>query len=130
MKTIWLAVLVAALGGLAACAHKGPPPGTLQLKTRITDDGLKLFELVFPMPNRPLEMPSGGGERRKPRPDLSGKQMLALLDEVVTQSQFCRQGYVLLGRYAGETTARLRGECNDRATTADRDRFPDTINRW
>jgi hypothetical protein len=56
--------------------------------------------------------------------------MQNMLDEIMEQSQYCRDGYVLLGRYAGETTRRLRGECKDRATDEDRRLFPDTVERW
>lgn len=113
----------------AGCANKKAELRALELQTRITDGGLKLFEVTFPMPARPLTLPTG--ERpRKPRPETSARQMQNLLDEIMAQSQYCRDGYVLLGRYAGETTRRLRGECKDRATDEDRQRFPDTVERW
>ena len=125
---LWLILVV--LLGATGCTHRDLiPPANQLLKTRITADGLKLFELDFPM--RPA--PEGVQDervRRKPRPEASAKHLQSVLEEVMLQMQYCRQGYVLLGRYAGETTRRLRGECNDRATEEDRRRFPDTIARW
>lgn len=116
----------------AGCAHKKSQLSALELQTRITEGGLKLFELTFPMPSRPMTLPTGSERPRERRPENehTTRQMQKMLDEVMEQSQYCRDGYVLLGRYAGETTRRLRGECKDRATEADRRMFPDTVERW
>lgn len=117
----------------AGCATKRHAP-PMQLQTRITEGGLKLFEFAsHAVPQQPMGGPPGGGARgtgggRSKTSD--SKRLLAMLDEAMEQSQYCRQGYVLLGRYAGETVQRLRGECRDRATDEDRQRFPDTIERW
>lgn len=115
----------------SACTHK-PPPGSVLLNTRITADGLKLFELVLPRakPVADSDTHMRPGERRPPEPGFSERRVLSLLTSVIEESGYCRAGYVLLGRYAGETTGRVRGECKDRATDADRARYPDTITRW
>lgn len=113
----------------SSCARK-PPPSSLQLQTRITDGGLKLFELTFPMLAHHINPPQNSGRPGKPRNELNSRRMQVLLDEVIEESGYCREGYVLLGRYAGETVQRLRGECRDRATAEDRQRFPDSIARW
>lgn len=114
----------------SACTNK-PPPGAVLLNTRITEDGLKLFELVLPRaPIADSGADSRQGERRPPEPGFSERRVLSLLTTVMEESGYCRAGYVLLGRYAGETTGRVRGECKDRATDADRARYPDTITRW
>lgn len=118
----------------AGCAHKRHAAPPMQLQTRITEGGLKLFEFAsHAVPQQPMGGPPGGGARgtggsRSKTSD--SKRLLAMLDEAMEQSQYCRQGYVLLGRYAGETVQRLRGECRDRATDEDRQSFPDTIERW
>lgn len=114
----------------SACASKGPSASGLQLQTRITEGGLKLFELVFPAPAETLRLPSGSSRQREKSPEMTSRQMEALLDDVMDESRYCREGYVLLGRYAGETTRRLRGECRERATEDDRRQFPDTVDRW
>lgn len=109
----------------SACANK-PPPGSVHLNTLITSDGLKLFELALPR--------ASGGEREpgepRPEPGFSEGRVLAILETMLLETGYCRAGYVLLGRYAGETMGRVRGECKDRATAQDRERFPDTIARW
>lgn len=122
--------LLIALCVAAGCAHKKSDIRALELQTRITDGGLKLFELTFPAPPQNMSLPTGSERPRKKRPETSAREMQSLLDEVMEQSQYCREGYVLLGRYAGETIRRLRGECKDRATDRDRQRFPDTVQRW
>ena len=122
--------LLIALCIAAGCAHKKSDIRALDLQTRITEGGLKLFELTFPIQSEPLSLPTGSERPKKKRPETSARQMQNMLDEVMEQSQYCRDGYVLLGRYAGETARRLRGECKDRATDEDRQRFPDTVQRW
>jgi hypothetical protein len=115
----------------SSCASSRNKP-TVELQTRITEGGLKLFELSTPMQAAPTTLPTGNP--RQQRPDNSDRQMqkhlLKTLDEVMEQSGYCREGYVLLGRYAGETARRVRGECRDRATAEDRQKFPDNIERW
>jgi len=113
-----------------ACANK-PPPGSV-LHTRITEDGLKLFELMLPRAANTAEHAAAPrqGQRRPPESGFSERRVLALLEAVMEESRYCRAGYVLLGRYAGETTGRVRGECKDRATEADRQKYPDSITRW
>ena len=114
----------------SACANK--PPSSVLLHTRITEDGLKLFELVLPRAANAAEadVVLRQGERRPPEPGFSEKRVLATLASVMEESRYCRAGYVLLGRYAGETTGRVRGECKDRATDEDRQQYPDSITRW
>lgn len=116
--------------GLGGCIHRSKSEAPLPMQTRITEGGLKLFEVIFPMPVDVMAMPGSNGRTPKQQKALSSKHMQKMLDEVMEQSGYCRDGYVLLGRYAGETTRRMRGECRDRATNEDRQRFPDTIERW
>lgn len=123
----WLLIVLCIAAG---CAHRQADIRALELQTRITEGGLKLFELTFPMQSQPMTLPTGSERPPKKRPETNARQMQSMLDEVMEQSQYCRDGYVLLGRYAGETTRRLRGECKDRATDEDRQRFPDTVQRW
>jgi hypothetical protein len=115
--------------GLGGCVHR-KSDAPLPMQTRITEGGLKLFEVIFPVPVDTLAMPNSSGRTPKQQKALSSKHMQKMLDEVMEQSGYCREGYVVLGRYAGETTRRMRGECRDRATDQDRQRFPDTIERW
>ena len=116
----------------AGCARSREAP-SLELQTRITDSNLKLFELDFPPQAHPASAPASQRNRqRRPKANPQQEQKIRqkILDEVIVHSGYCREGYVLLGRYAGETTRRVRGECRDRATEEDRHRFPDTVQRW
>lgn len=133
-------LIALAMSSLVSCASRKPvpPPGgpTSLLQTRITEGGLKLFEVGGatregdkPVAGGPSSPPSQGKQRPKSA-KFSAKQMEKRLDEIMELSGFCRDGYVILGRYAGETTSRIRGECRDIATEEDRLRFPDTIQRW
>lgn len=101
-----------------------------QFDTRITDDGYKLFQLMYPQPEPVLRLPSKDQARRESRPNVSEKRMLAVLEQTMEDNGYCRDGYVLLGRYAGKTSNRIRGECRDKATLADRQLYPDTIKQW
>jgi hypothetical protein len=114
---------------LAGCATNPLHSSASGLKTRITDDGLKLFELKFPEAPTKLDLRQRT-YGQEAAPSLTSEQMAKYLEAVMGESFFCRKGYKLLGRYAGETTHSLRGECNDKATATDRKTYPDTITHW
>lgn len=128
LRLLGLLGLLALVCLAAGCARSREAP-SLELQTRITDSDLKLFELSFPPVSTPA---SQRNQQRRPKtnPQQAQKNRQKMLDEVMVHSGYCREGYVLLGRYAGETTRRVRGECRDRATEEDRHRFPDTVQRW
>lgn len=113
---------------LPACASVGPLiSGPQEFKTLITSDNIKRFELsVLP---RPMHI-DPQANRQKIEPGPSERQLLASLKATLASNGFCREGFLLLGRYAGESTQRLRGECKDSASAEDKSRFPNTIERW
>lgn len=116
-----------ALSLCVGCTSARTPDPEVRLLTLIRDNGLKLFEMHFPLPPRdsPLE-----GNRRQQKPRLDERRMQAALEERMAVTGFCREGYLLLGRHSGVTVQTLRGECRDRATKEDRERFEDTIQQW
>ena len=98
-----------------------------EFKTLITADNIKRFELtIIPRPV-PIDPQSN---RRGLEPGPSERQLKGLLKDALANNEFCRQGYLPLGRYAGESHYRLRGECKDAASTEDKAKFPNTIERW
>lgn len=128
-QTLSMAV---ASGLLLACTASNPPPGYYQFGTLITDEGLKLFELRYPLPQREFRPSTQSQQIRAPRDPHEKSEKLALnfLQNKLDASAFCREGYMLLGRHAGLTAQRIRGECKERAIPADREKFPDTIEQW
>lgn len=116
---------------LAGCASNRQAPTPENFGTFITADGLKLFELRFARPSREIRV--GESQRQvSPRREQQrlARDRLNTLEATLEATKFCREGYTLLGRYAGETIERLRGECQERATEEDRARFPNDILRW
>lgn len=115
------------------CASHRNPPEHFKFATQITDSGLKLFELTYPAPERRISRrPPANQQGRPPSPSsgISEKTLVAILETRLQQAKYCRQGYLLLGRHAGETTQRIRGECKEKASDADREQFPGSILRW
>lgn len=111
---------------LAACSTSSNfNSKSLQFKTLITPEHVKRFELtLIPRPIDPMTnhkmLESGPSER----------QFKGLLESALAENNFCHNGYLPLGRYAGESSYRLRGECKDAATAEDVAKFPNTIERW
>lgn len=111
-----------------ACASVGPLiSGPQEFKTLITSDNIKRFELsVLP---RPMHI-DPQASRQKIESGPNERQLLASLKATLASNGFCRDGFLLLGRYAGESNNRLRGECKDAANAEDKAKFPNTIERW
>ena len=126
----WLHLVTAVSLCLFVACSSNPLKGHHQFDTLITSDGHKLFELVFAAPARDLLQSTRSGNRPPPSDTLSLRHQVNLLEDELEVSGFCRDGYFLLGRYAGETQKRLRGECKDIATETDRQQFSNTIERW
>jgi len=137
-----LSVLVFTLV-LSACASNKPAMQT-EFKTRITESGLKHFQLGFKKKHPPAEagnMPAnrnqqrarrdgGGPPPRRRDSKRSEKALLKTLEEQIAANQFCREGYWILDKnFMGRDTY-IRGECNETATAQDRSNFPDTIHNW
>lgn len=66
--------------------------------------------------------PGGGQQQLLDEGELEERLAAELL-----ANQFCRDGYLELQRDDSQWPLRLRGECNEGATTEDRQRFADTL---
>ena len=111
-----------ACSGLPGLASDGPAP---LFRTHINEEGSKRFTFEA----APLDMlPSGLQDGNDSRLSSNSKGLLerreALQDEQLTQSlatrKYCRSGYIVLS----QTSWKIRGECNETATQADRLSFP------
>lgn len=118
------------IGAVSLNACQSQPSQDFKFGTRITDDGYKQFQLVYPRTTHELRLPGSGQARHQDKRQLSQRQVLSALEQILQDKGYCRKGYMLLGRYAGETINRVRGECREKASSADRDAHPDTIERW
>ena len=111
-----------------------------KFRTRITESGLKHFELRLvpdrPQPNEIVVNPNGRRYSRSGRgispnqADRLIKSMKKQLQETIAANNYCREGYWILKVETFERTPYVRGECNELATGKDRMDFPDTINNW
>lgn len=127
LKASWI-VLTALVTILCGCQNS--PPQSVRFDTLITDDDVKRFQLTFEQPARVLQLPRrGDGNQQQPRAP-SEEYMRATLQRILEDNNYCRQGHLVFGRSAGQTSYRLRGECRDPASAADRQRFADTIDSW
>lgn len=122
----YLSLVLLVVGCVSTPAAKPENFGTF-----ITPEGLKLFELRFAQPKREVRVgePQREASPRREQQRLA-RERLGTLEATLAATGFCREGYTLLGRYAGETVERLRGECQERASEQDRTRFPNDILRW
>lgn len=129
---VFLLILAATSAGCARNRTQAPDPFTFA--TRITDGGLKQFEVTFPYAPRQLVLTQRGstthGRKRNDANRLTQRRMEQVVATKVSAAGYCRQGYLLLGTQAGNTVQKVRGECRDPATLEDRSLFPDTIKRW
>lgn len=51
-------------------------------------------------------------------------------DAHLEKNNFCREGYWVLNLDVRSPIVSLRGECNDKASEEEREKFPDTIAEW
>ena len=152
MKTL-LPVLFCSPFLLTACAHK-PPPRPVEedmFVTNIKDSGAKIFR--FSMATAPTDEPRGegpgqrSGGRKGPPPGASqssgssvgnaGTQrgdsyskkreaLYARLNEKLTNTQYCREGFIEIDTYEALRRFYLLGECNESATEQDKQNFANT----
>lgn len=132
-KMVRAAAVILALSAMG-CANTSQLPDEYRFNTLITPQGLKLFELTLPSPSYRLVMPSSAGatpiRRKREEVDYSEKRIKRVVEQAVEVTEYCRSGFYLLGRYAGETAARVRGECRENANEEDKKAFPDTLHAW
>lgn len=132
--------LMAVLLTLAACGgHSLRSDETETFSTRILDNGSKLFSyqldtpsdsaarptLVFDAnentdPNTPPDMAPYSADDEKARIE---SRVLALMDDKLKASGYCRDGYVVSERSIGFRRSVVSGECRETATDEDRNQF-------
>lgn len=130
-----LTLILIAFATLSSCArHRALPDDIFTLATRITTTGLKQFEVTFPYAPRQLVLTGRGNKKDERNRDDAGRLPRQRMEQIVaariSETGYCREGYLLLGTQAGNTVQRVRGECRDLANEQDRMRFEDTITRW
>jgi hypothetical protein len=114
------------LCGISACSQQPYGSGAhWQFKTLITSDNIKRFELSVP-PKVIDPLSQKHYEETSP----SQRYFKSQLEDTLAQNGFCREGYLPLGRFAGESSYRLRGECKEAASAEDKAKFPNSIERW
>ncbi|MGY3903377.1 hypothetical protein ACW5XF_13000 [Aeromonas lusitana] len=111
-----------ACSGLPGSAPDGPAP---LFRTHINEEGSKRFTFeAAPLDVLPSRLQGDDDSRlsRNNRSLLERRE--ALQDEQLTQTlaeqKYCRSGYIVLS----QTSWKIRGECNETATQADRSAFP------
>ncbi len=138
--------LMLSLTLLTACASKKTDPEDFKLSvkdrfsTNIKGDGIKLFtykaqlanlvEPDFPLPhNERIEQVkrksrAQSGKRYR-QPDLSDwtQQIELGLSKTLAMTGYCREGFMELSRIIEVGRAEIRGECNEGATEADKQKF-------
>ncbi|MFQ2195822.1 hypothetical protein [Aeromonas jandaei] len=107
--------LLSACSSLPGQKYDGPEPLFL---THINEEGSKRFTFeAAPNDTLPRGLSAAQSQRL-----LEQREALQenLLTETLATKQYCRQGYIVLS----QTSWKVRGECNETATTADRSAFP------
>ena len=127
MRLFSVVALVLSLPAITACSGL---PGTAQggraplFHTHINEEGSKRFTFEA----APLDVLPSRLQEDDSRLSRNSKSLLerraALQDEQLTETlaarNYCRTGYIVLS----QTSWKIRGECNETATQADRDAFP------
>lgn len=112
---------ITACSGMPGTTPDGPAP---LFHTNINEEGSKRFTFEA----APLDVLPNRLQEDDSRLSRNSKSLLerreALQDEQLTETlaarNYCRTGYIVLS----QTSWKIRGECNETATQADRDAFP------
>lgn len=107
--------LLSACSGLPGQGYDGPEPLFL---THISEEGSKRFTFEA-APNDTLPRGLSAAQHQRLLEQREELQQ-DLLTETLARKQYCRDGYIVLS----QNSWRLRGECNETATEADRGSFP------
>ena len=114
---------------VSACISQPDKHVLSQFKTLITPDGVKRFELPLPKPDFRVNL----SENSRSNPydnELSERKVMRRVEAVLETTGFCKTGFILLGRHAGETAQKVRGECKEAATQNERQQFKNSITQW
>ena len=69
---------------------------------------------------------AGGRSGRTPSQLRQSEEMVALLEQELDESGFCRHGFIELERSVEPAQTFIRGECDEAATVEDRKAFPNS----
>jgi hypothetical protein len=104
-------------------------------KSRISKSGLKHFELRLKIPKQ--QLPLQDNKRQRPRKGRAKNQFEKIekilqksADLAIEKNQYCQEGYWVLDLDIDLRGPYIRGECNDLATEADKQNFPETLKQW
>ncbi|MGN5114244.1 hypothetical protein [Aeromonas jandaei] len=107
--------LLSACSNLPGQKYDGPEPLFL---THINEEGSKRFTFeAAPNDTLPRGLSAAQSQRL-----LEQREALQenLLTQTLASKKYCREGYIVLS----QTSWKVRGECNETATAADRSAFP------
>lgn len=147
MKAIFPVILCAPLL-LSACAKK-PPPRPVdndRFVTNIKASGAKIFRFTLVTAPAKKADKKGNGQRRQGRgnPEQhahknavgnSGQsdhyrkkldKLYSRLEQKLTETQYCREGFIEIDTYEAPQHIYLLGECNESATEQDIQNFANT----
>jgi len=136
----WTALFFSVVVVSSCASNKLPKNVDTHFTTRITTSGLKQFEVRLAaqsiqdktLRTKDLNAIAGRGsavtnERVAQRVEhILERETLQLMET----KKFCREGFWLLDSNPYGNSPTMRGECNEIANDADRQRFPDTITYW
>jgi len=131
---------------LVACASSPPPDPPLEetFVTTIEDNDLKLFVFSVSPPSaadkdgRPTDQVRHSGrppvEKGDGRANPGRGELREMMKEIVfrrleaklSDTGFCREGYITLESFVGQGKSRVRGECVDGASAEDYKNFPNS----
>jgi len=147
MKTKLTLLVAATVAILSACTHTPSPqdiPAGSSFTTNILPDDTKLFNFTVGRAGKNRENPGGdesfpaddseqssrtggkvhgshGGGKAHNAPSAQDVQKGVVA--VLAQNHYCREGYVVLEQYQGNTGYIVRGECRDAANSTDKAKF-------
>ena len=106
--------------------------------TRISDSGLKHFELRVGGPSASSPTQRNRGARQNDRPardpakqfEKSLIKMRKSAEALIEENGYCKSGFWVLDFDIDTRGQFLRGECNELATEEDYTLYPDTIKNW
>lgn len=105
-----------------------------EFATRISNSGLKHFQVSAQTPAAMQQRNTPGSPAQQnegmPSPARVKSILIDAADAHIALNRFCRSGYWVLDLDAHSPTIRLRGECNEKASQEEREKFPDTISQW
>jgi len=124
---------------LAACASPRLSIEETVFRTKITDTGLKHFEVAMKsaraQPPLTRVNPRDSKQTKKPRQPknyakTTKRALMGAAASHIEANQYCTSGYWVIETDTYSARHRLRGECNEAATEQDRQTYPDTITVW